>query len=323
MKNCVENTVDECLKTVGNISLNQYIRLNRGATGTKFMCLEGGCGCCTVSIRRPHPVTREWRQMTVNSCLFPLLACDNCEVETIEGLRAPDGTPHILSQRLAACGGSQCGYCSPGMVMNMHSLLAKRGAVGVTMDEVEQEFGGNICRCTGYRPILDAFKSFAIDFPPVPPAPAEASACALKDIEDMTKCYASCPGKAECHSTRKKFEDAQTKWYRPTNLEDVFQILAEVKDGEYMLLGGNTEHGIYRRSPDIEEFIEINHVEELKSSGGDGADEGLWVGGGFTFSELLELLRKKCEEPGFGYFKPLADHIEQIGSTSIRDVRTD
>ncbi|EFX67921.1 hypothetical protein DAPPUDRAFT_260908 [Daphnia pulex] len=75
-----------------------------------------------------------------------------------------DGNYRQESQ-LADMNGSQCGYCSPGMVMSMYSLLQKNSEAGVTMKEIESSLAGNICRCTGYRPIMDAFKTFAKDAP--------------------------------------------------------------------------------------------------------------------------------------------------------------
>ncbi len=93
---------------------------------------------------------------------MPLFSCHNVDITTIEGIgNKTDGLCPEQS-RLWRLNGSQCGFCSSGMLMNMHSLLESSEGM-LTMQKIENSFGGNICRCTGYRPILDAFKSLAVD----------------------------------------------------------------------------------------------------------------------------------------------------------------
>uniref|UniRef100_A0A1B0DQ09 Uncharacterized protein n=1 Tax=Phlebotomus papatasi TaxID=29031 RepID=A0A1B0DQ09_PHLPP len=151
------------------------------------MCREGGCGCCIVTLHGLHPVTRQLSSWSVNSCLFPIYSCHGLHIVTAEGLKTDNHGPHILQRHLASSFGTQCGYCSPGFIMTMYGLLEARN-YSVTMREVEDVLGGNLCRCTGYRPILDAFKSFAIDAPGT-----------VADIEDLPK---SCSiGRNVCFET--------------------------------------------------------------------------------------------------------------------------
>lgn len=172
-----------------------------------------------------------------------MYACNGLNVTTIEGIGNLKDDYHPVQKALYHFNGTQCGYCSPGMVMNMYSLLqANNGKV--TMEQVENSFGGNICRCTGYRPILDAFKSLARD------------SCGV-DIEDLTldlchqnkKCTMEekCAKKCGIHrNIPLEICDTDGKmWLRPNNLSELIRIFTtKTMKSEYMLVAGNTAHGI-------------------------------------------------------------------------------
>lgn len=174
-----------------------------------------------------------------------MYACDGLSITTIEGIGGLRAGYHPIQKALWRFNGTQCGYCSPGMVMNMYSLLdANNGKV--TMSQVENSFGGNLCRCTGYRPILDAFKSLALD-------------CEVDDIEDLTldacsfngsrpNCAAVSKCERKCNrrlgATREFTDDIGRKWFKATNLADLLKILTtDTLHTEYMLVAGNTAHG--------------------------------------------------------------------------------
>ncbi|DBA72485.1 TPA: hypothetical protein ACH3X2_010250 [Trebouxia sp. C0005] len=127
-------------------------------TGTKLGCAEGGCGACTVMVS--HQAESKLVHRSVNACLCPLYAIEGMHVVTVEGLGNPRKGLHPVQARLAKAHGSQCGFCTPGFVMSMYSLLRSK-TEAPTETEIEDNLAGNLCRCTGYRPILDAFKVFA------------------------------------------------------------------------------------------------------------------------------------------------------------------
>jgi len=136
------------------LSLLDYLRIRCGLVGTKIVCSEGDCGACTTLIGRKRcqePFSFDYRP--VDSCIQFLFQLDGTHVVTVEGLRR-DGTLNPVQQALVDCHGSQCGFCTPGFVMAMTGLLEEREAV----DENELRTGltGNLCRCTGYTPILEA-----------------------------------------------------------------------------------------------------------------------------------------------------------------------
>ncbi|KAF5838823.1 molybdopterin binding aldehyde oxidase/xanthine dehydrogenase [Dunaliella salina] len=148
-------------KERGDATLLQWLR-EIGLTGTKLGCGEGGCGACTVMLshwegdrEHGHVVHR-----SANACLCPLYAVEGMHVVTVEGIGNLWSGMHPVQSQLANSHGSQCGFCTPGFVMSMYSLL-RSSEEPPTEEDIEDALGGNLCRCTGYRPILDAFKTFA------------------------------------------------------------------------------------------------------------------------------------------------------------------
>ncbi|CAG0900815.1 unnamed protein product [Cyprideis torosa] len=214
-------------------SLNSFIRNVARLTGTKYQCYEGGCGSCVV-----HVKTTEGENKAINSCLMPLYSCDGLEITTVEGLGDRKRGYHPIQKQLAEKNGTQCGYCSSGMVMNILDAFPD-----VTMADVEDNFGGNICRCTGYRPIMDAMKGFAKDAPP-------SLKCNV-DIEDLC---GPCPRRSEgnCTGPCDAEEDSLpkskslnisldgTEWKRPISIQELTAILSEGMKTPYRIVAGNT-----------------------------------------------------------------------------------
>ena len=177
-------------------------------------------------------------------CLWLVYACHGLNVTTIEGLGGREYGYHPIQHTLYEYNGSQCGYCSPAMIMNMYSLLEQNDGK-VTQQQVENSFGGNICRCTGYRPILDAFKSLTIDSPigDIEDA-ASTSCCRLKKPKHYRHTSISCGTTSlgeVCSTLHLTFCDSRV-WYRVTSLQQLLDTLKTIKD-EYMLVAGNTAHG--------------------------------------------------------------------------------
>ncbi|XP_059612684.1 xanthine dehydrogenase/oxidase-like [Phlebotomus argentipes] len=298
-------------------SLNTFIRRHANLRGTKFMCLEGGCGVCIVTIRGIHPTTRQPFILSVNSCLLPVYSCHGLEVITVEALGSRKAGYHPIQSRLAALNGSQCGFCTPGMVMSMFSLVeSERGQL--TMAEVENAFGGNLCRCTGYRPILDAFKTVASDA-------TQRLRDLVCDIEDMPK---FCPKMA---SHRSPFDPIDEKrlffkcksgreWHKAYNLATLFTVMRQSRHKQYMLVAGNTAHGVYRRDPNIELFIDISSIEALRTHTVGGYIE---MGGNMTLTETMIFLRRAAfGRPQFGYVHELVRHLDLVAHVAVRNIGT-
>uniref|UniRef100_A0A182U7C1 FAD-binding PCMH-type domain-containing protein n=1 Tax=Anopheles melas TaxID=34690 RepID=A0A182U7C1_9DIPT len=304
-------------------SLGTYLRYHAQLKGTKFMCREGGCGACIVNVSGQHPVTKDVISRAVNSCLFPLFSCNGLDIITIEGIGNKLEGYHPAQRRLAHFNGTQCGFCSPGMVMNMYSLLeAKKGKV--TMEEIENSFGGNICRCTGYRPILDAFKSLAIDADP-----KLLEVC--QDIEEVPKICpksregAPCTGKCSLAAQGEEANDIHLQfvggreWYKVENVQTIFRIFDKIEARSYMLVAGNTATGVYRRPHDLEVFIDINSVADLRVN---YFNDALTIGANVSLTELMIILEEATIAKGYEYCRELVKHLDLIANVPVRNVGT-
>ena len=229
-----------------SVTLLEYLR-NTARTATKEGCAEGDCGACTVAVRGQDGAYR-----AVNSCLVPLGAVSNQEVVTAAGL-AQGGELHPVQSLLAAAGGSQCGFCTPGFVM---SLFAAQGS-GERGDAVLE---GNLCRCTGYGPIRAVLQS-------------------LPDADRSDSLYA--PPKA---SVATSYSTGDSSFFHPQTLPETFEVLKSYPDAK--LIAGGTDLGVELNKlldrPAV--MVSLAGVAELHGLRETAA--GLELGAALTLSEL-------------------------------------
>ncbi|XP_021105387.1 aldehyde oxidase 1 isoform X2 [Heterocephalus glaber] len=135
-----------------------FLRRNLRLTGTKYGCGGGGCGACTVMISRYDHSARRVRHYPASACLTPVCSLHGAAVTTVEGVGSTRTRLHPVQERIAKSHGTQCGFCTPGMVMSLYTLL--RNYPQPSEEQLLAALAGNLCRCTGYRPILDAGRTF-------------------------------------------------------------------------------------------------------------------------------------------------------------------
>jgi len=287
-----------------DLSLAQYIREVALLTGTKISCNEGGCGACIVT------VNKEGKSRSVNSCLTPVNICDGWEITTVEGLGGKDKGYHPIQTAVSETGGTQCGYCSPGMVMQLHAYLQEHPQA--TKMEIDNILDGNICRCTGYRPILDALKQFASDSP-------NKIDHLIQDIEDIKLCHKTgercnniCGNAGNCKQPK------SSNWHQPTTLDELTQILngftAETK---YRIVGGNTGTGVFKRDEEsYDAFININKIPELKAE----STSPMFLGGNVSITDAIAFFAKAGQTDPV--WTAISQHLKLIASVGIRNQGT-
>jgi xanthine dehydrogenase small subunit len=232
-----------------------------GLTGAKEGCAEGECGACAVMVARPDGDGSRWTP--VNACLVPALALDGQEVVTAEGIGSPDDL-HPVQSELAERGGSQCGYCTPGFVCSMAAEYYRPdrdpGPDGFDLHAI----AGNLCRCTGYRPIRDAARALG-------PAPATDALA--------TRQGSPAPGPAPTRLDG---------FARPADLAEALALLAEHPDAT--VVAGSTDWGVEAnlRGTRASYVVAVDRLPELRglSTDGAGLDNAVEIGAALTLSEV-------------------------------------
>ena len=254
-------------------TLLDWLRLDRGLTGTKEGCNEGDCGACSVM------VTDEDGARALNACILFLPQLDGKAVRTVEGVSAPDGTLHPVQNAMIEHHGSQCGFCTPGFVVSMATAHLNR------RNDHDDVLAGNLCRCTGYAPIVRAAKAAAEAPAPdwMKDAPAEPSA----------------PLETE-------------EGWRPTDLDNFADWFAATPDAT--LVAGATDVGLWvtKGMRDLGQVVFLAGLADLK--GITVSDGAIRVGAMTSMADLLPVLR--THHPSY------AELVRRYGSDQVRQAAT-
>jgi xanthine dehydrogenase small subunit len=261
-------------------TLLDWLRDRRGLTGTKEGCNEGDCGACTVMVTDGNG-TR-----TLNACILFLPQLDGKAVRTVEGIAAPDGTPHPVQQAMVDHHGSQCGFCTPGFVVAMATAHLN----GRT--DHDDQLAGNLCRCTGYAPIIRAAQAAAAE--PVPDWMKTDPAFILAQISPGARGQAA-PGVAT-----------------PLNADELAQWYQANPQGT--LIAGATDVGLWvtKQFRDLGPVAFLNGCADMARIEATG--EHLHIGAMVTISDLWEAM--KPLHPSF------AELLRRYASVQVRNAAT-
>jgi xanthine dehydrogenase molybdopterin binding subunit/xanthine dehydrogenase small subunit len=272
-----------------NTTLLEFLRA-RGLTGTKEGCAEGDCGACSVAIVE-RDANGQATFRAVNSCLMPICLLAGREVVSVEGVGGHG--PHPVQCAMAEGYGSQCGYCTPGFICSLFEGYYRNDLH--TDDDLDDQLSGNLCRCTGYRPIRDAaVEAFSI----------RGSRREDPFLERLTQPVAPLGAT--------QYQTAEEKFFRPTTLAELLRLKNE--NPEARLIAGATELGldITKKFKKFPALISTEAVGELKSI--ESTKDEWRIGAAVTLTEIKDRLGKE--------FPALDDMLRVFGSRQIRNRAT-
>nr|XP_006820662.1 PREDICTED: xanthine dehydrogenase/oxidase-like [Saccoglossus kowalevskii] len=308
-----------------------YIRKTLGLRGSKLSCGEGGCGACTVMLSKYDHQQKKILHYAINACYTPVCSVHGMAITTVEGVGSRTKL-HPVQERLAKYHGLQCGFCTPGMVMSMYSLLRNNQLPAVA--DIEDALTGNLCRCTGYRPILQAFGTFAQKGCCGSQSECRCDAkCSESYISSLvTGEFAPYNGTQEpifpselqlndhYHSKTVSFAGKSVVWIRPTTLSELLKYKSDIPDA--ILVLGNAEVGFMPKPIGVKcTLLSVSHVQELKQV--DLSESSITFGASVTMSRMIEVLRERiAKSPGSTtvVYKALLDMLYMVGDHQLRNV---
>ena len=274
-------------------TLLDFLRIARRLTGTKEGCAEGDCGACTVLVGR---LTDEGLiYEPVNACIRLLASCHGCHVVTVEHLRGPDGGLHPVQAAMVEHHGSQCGFCTPGIVMALYGLWMTNPAASVA--DIEVALQGNICRCTGYEPIVKAALAAGRAGGQAADALAVERELVAAKLRDM-------------RGQRVELSRGGERAIIPADVDDLAAVLeAEPKA---TIVAGATDVGLWvtKFMRDISPAVFIGHL--MKSRRVENGE--IRLGAGVTYSEAALLIRE--------HIPAAHDYWLRIGGWQVRNMGT-
>ncbi|GLQ37671.1 xanthine dehydrogenase small subunit [Rhizobium albus] len=278
-------------------TLLDFLRLERRLTGTKEGCAEGDCGACTVLVGR---LNRDGVLVyeTVTSCIRFVASLDGCHVVTIEHLKGKDGTLHPVQQAMVDHHGSQCGFCTPGIVMALYALWMRDAHP--SRPTIEKALQGNLCRCTGYEPIIRAAEAMAeISQKTADPLQAERDEVRSQLAEWQT-------------GETVDMGDGADRLILPASIDALAQSFAA--NPKATIVAGSTDVGLWvtKQMRPIGPLIFVKQVEGLDAI--EETDGGIRIGATVSYTDASAVLSET--------YPAMRAYFDRIGGDQVRNMGT-
>jgi xanthine dehydrogenase small subunit len=270
-------------------TLLEYLRDARGLMGTKEGCAEGDCGACTIVMAERRHGRLAWQP--INACIRPLPSVDGKAVFTVESLRSDGAALHPVQQAMVECHGSQCGFCTPGFVMSLFALYKTRRSP--SRSAVCDALSGNLCRCTGYRPIVDAAARM-YELPPpddwrAPGVADDGSAVVTAAEQRLDDALGALAREQPLH-----YEAQGQRWYAPHTLDELTAACGAHPDAR--IVAGATDIGLWitKQQRQLGDLVHVGDVDALRTIA--RSDSELVIGAAASLGEAFDALDESFPE---------------------------
>ena len=238
-----EDKIKEIENPDPNETILSLIRLRLKKTGTKEGCAEGGCGACTVVLGELKKNKIIYK--AINACIAFTTSLEGKHLLIVEDLIQKDGSLHPVQSAMINFHGSQCGFCTPGFIMSLFSMYKNKTLYD--KKTIEESISGNLCRCTGYRPIIDAAKSLKNNNPDQFKKNEKKTIGLLKKIRPKNI------------SINNKYK----KYFAPRTIKELKKIIKKNKNAEFLSGGTDMSLIVTKQKKDIKNIIYLNSIDEL------------------------------------------------------------
>ncbi|MDA9687691.1 xanthine dehydrogenase small subunit [Candidatus Pelagibacter sp.] len=287
-----EDKIKEIKNPDPNETILNLIRLRLKKTGTKEGCAEGGCGACTVVVGELKKNKIIYK--AINSCIAFTTSLEGKHLLIVEDLIQKDGSLHPVQSAMINFHGSQCGFCTPGFIMSLFSMY--KNETSYDKKTIEESISGNLCRCTGYRPIIDAAKSLKHNKPDQFKKNEKKTINLLKKILPKNI----------------SIDNKYKKYFAPRTISELKKIIKKNKNAEFLSGGTDMSLVVTKQKKDIKNIIYLNSIDELNYI--KEKDRYIEVGATTPLRKFEFIIKR--------YYPDFNRILKRYGSVQIRNVAT-